>query len=716
MGAKKTNIVFIVLDDMGFSDIGCFGSDIKTPNMDQLANEGLRYNNFNVCPACSPTRAALLTGRDHNSVGMGNIANCVMDDVQPDMQGRIYHNAGTIAETLRLNGYSTYAVGKWHVAPIEHETPAGPFDYWPLNKGFERYYGYLDGESDQYAPQLISDNHAIDPPATEGYHLTEDIIDQSIKMFSSSKSIYPDKPVFMYICFGVAHSPHQVPRKYIDEYKGRYDVGWDVIRKERFFRQVEMGIVPKNTKITDRDLFVQEWKSLDNRRQILYSRFQEAYAGYVTHCDENIGRFLYFMKNIDEYDNTMFIVLSDNGASRDGGTEGIDDFYRTMNGSSPVFEDLYAKLDDIGGPEIKALYPKGWAMVGNTPFKEYKGTNFGGGVRTPMFVKWSKEIKDPGSVRNQLIAVEDIYPTVMDVLGFEYPEYIRGVLQMPVQGVSFRNSFEDPNAESTREYRFSRWVNTFALTTIEWKAVSIHTPGIAFEDDEWQLFHLTEDFAEAIDVSGKYPEILQSMKEKWTQLAPKYVTLPLKPMTPQAFDYIPDDSPAKSKHFRFLPEMERVGSLADPFLENKNHTIEADIERRSSEDEGVIIASGGISGGYSLFVMNNKLFYVDNCFFEQFTIESQHELPVGKCMVKFMFEKEKIVDKSCQQEAWGTGRIYINDKEEGQLRLRVPPHGFAIEGTDVGRDSMTPVSSLYKNKNGFPFTGILKEIRIDIQD
>ena len=715
MSEKKTNIVFIVLDDMGFSDIGCFGSEIRTPNLDQLAAEGLRYNNFNVCPACSPTRASLLTGRNHNSVGMGNIANCVLDDIQPDMQGRIYHNAGTIAETLKMNGYSTYAVGKWHVAPIEHETPAGPFDYWPLNKGFERYYGYLDGESDQYSPQLVSDNHEIDPPRRTGYHLTEDIIDQSIKMVSSSKSIYPEKPVFMYICFGVAHSPHQVPRSYIDSYKGVYNKGWDVIREERFARQIEMGIVPEGSVMTARDPFVQEWDKLDEERKTLYARFQEAYAGYVTHCDENVGRFLNFMKEIDEYDNTLFVVLSDNGASRDGGTEGIDDFYRTMNGSSPVFEDLYAKIDDIGGPEMKALYPKGWAMAGNTPFKEYKGTNFGGGVRTPMFLKWSKEIKDPGNIRSQLVSVEDVYPMVMDVLGLEYPEYIKGIAQMPVQGISFRNTFEEAESESAREFRFSRWVNTFALTTPEWKAVSVHAPGREFADDEWQLFHLTEDFAEANNVAAKYPDVLQKMKDRWTQLAPQYVTLPLKPMSPQAFDYIPLDSPAREKHFRFLPKMERVGSLADPFLENQNHTIEADIERASASEEGVLIASGGVSGGYTLFVMKNKLYYVNNFFFDHYTIESKDELPIGKCNVKFSFEKTAAPEGAGPREAWGIGKIYINGKEEGSKAMRIAPHGFAIEGMDIGRDGLTPVSPIYKKMGDFPFTGKLKEIRIDVE-
>lgn len=719
----KTNVIFIVLDDMGYSDLGCFGSEIDTKNLDTIAGEGLRYSNFTVCPACSPTRASLLTGRNHNSVGMGSIANVSVDGV-PNVQGHIRHDAGTIAQVLGMNGYSTFAVGKWHVAPLHHETPAGPFEYWPLGKGFSRFYGYLDGETDQYAPQLICDNHAIDPPRDNGYHLSNDLVDKSIDLISNTVSVYPEKPFFLYLCFGVAHSPHQVPAEYVDRYKGKYDKGWDIIREERFNRQKKMGLLPKETNCTERDLNVATWDSLDEDRKKLYCRFQETYAGYITHCDEQIGRLLSFLREIDEYENTIFVILSDNGASRDGGTEGIDDFYRTLNGSSPSFDDLFAKIDDIGGPEMKALYPKGWAMVSNTPFKEYKGTNFGGGVRTPLIVRFGQEISDYGDIRQQMVDVEDVFPTVMDVLGFSFPEHINGIKQMPVHGKSFRTSFSDSAAPTSRTERFFKWANTFAMVTPQWKAVSIHKPGRAFEEDSWELYHLEKDFAESKDVAAVYPEELSRLKSMWWEQAPQYISVPIRETTPSDFSSVPKTSPANSKKFRFLPKVGRIGSGADPLVENKSHRVTVQIDRDSFEDDGVLVASGGVSGGYSLFIADNRLYYDMNNFYKHFQLCSNCELPVGKCEVSFCFEKVDELPKQYQEnfagdknsKFLGIGRLYINGKEVGATAMQSVPHGFAIEGMDIGRDGLTPVSPLYKEKGDFHFKGKIQDVRIEITE
>ncbi len=716
-----------MLDDMGFSDLGCFGSEVRTPNIDALAADGLLYNNFSVCPASSPTRASLLTGRDNNAVGMGSIANMVFPPDRPETQGRISHNAGTVAQVLKENGFATMAVGKWHAAPLYQETPAGPFDYRPLSKGFDRYYGFLEGETDQYHPQLTYDNHPIDPPNKPGYHLSADLVDKSIEFVSDQVSVYPEQPFFLYLCFGVAHSPHQVPKAYIDSYKGLYDKGWNAIREERFQRQMQMGIVPTGTVLPDHDPAIQMWDSLDEERRQLYVRFQETYAGFITHCDEQIGRLMDFLKEIGEFDNSFIMLLSDNGASRDGGVEGVDDFIRTLNGSSPSFEDLFAMIDDIGGPEVKALYPKGWAQVSNTPFKEYKGSNYGGGIRTPMLLHWTEGIRHPG-IRSQFANVCDITPTVYDILDITPPDVMKGYPQMPLHGKSLASTFDSPEAPEYRDAKYYLWANTRGIVTPEWKAVAIHHPGKPFEEDTWELYYLTDDFAEAKNVAETYPEKLAELQALWEKEAAPCVKLPLREVTPSDRGYKPPESASNRTHFRYLPKMSRIGCDADPTIENRSHTITIPVVRNSKGDEGVLLASGGSTGGYTLYIMNNRLVYEFNHFRTFYKIESKAEVPVGSFTVKFHFEKEptRLKGDSVKEGAaaafydagaaiCGTGTLYIDDREVGCGYVENVSFGISLEGTDIGRDSLTPVTPTYKDRGEFPFTGEIKEVCFDLQ-
>lgn len=727
--SRKTNIIYIVLDDMGFSDLGCFGAEVRTPNIDALAADGLIYNNFSVCPASSPTRASLLTGRDNNAVGMGSIANMVFPPDRPETQGRISHHAGTVAQVLRANGYATLAVGKWHAAPLYQENPAGPFDYRPLGKGFDRYYGFLEGETDQYHPQLVYDNHSIDPPQKPGYHLSADLVDHSIQFIADQVSVYPEKPFFLYLCFGVAHSPHQVPKEYIDSYRGLYDKGWNQIREERFRRQIALGIVPEGTQLTPHDPAVQMWDDLDEERKKLYVRFQETYAGFITHCDEQIGRLVDYLKEIGEFDNSFMVLLSDNGASRDGGVEGVDDFIRTLNGSSPSFEDLFAMIDDIGGPEVRALYPKGWALVSNTPFKEYKGSNYGGGMRTPMILHWGDGIKNKGEIRSQFTNVCDVTPTVYDILGITPPDTLQGYSQMPIHGKSFASTFESDQAPEYRLAKYYLWANTRGIVTPEWKAVAVHHPGCPFEEDTWELYHLSEDFAEARDVSAEYPEKLAELQQLWLEEAAPCVKLPLREVTPADRGYKPPESPANRTHFRYLPQLAHIGCDADPPIENRSHTITIPIVRSSKEQEGVLLACGGSTGGYVLYIRDNHLVYEFNHFRKYFTICSQVEVPVGECVVGFHFEKEraqKLDGPSVKEGAAaafyeagtavkGLGTLYLDGRPVGSGPIENVTFGISLEGTDIGRDSLTPVTPSYRDKGEFPFSGVIREVCFDLE-
>lgn len=725
---KKTNVIYLVLDDMGFSDLGCFGSEVQTPNVDALAADGLLYNNFTVCPASSPTRASLLTGRDNNAIGMGSIANMVFGPDRPETQGRITHRAGTVAQILKKNGYATFAVGKWHAAPLYMETPAGPFEYRPLGKGFDRFYGFLEGETDQYSPQLIYDNHNIDPPRRAGYHLSADLVDHSMQFISDQVSVFPEQPFFLYLCFGVAHSPHQVPPEYRERYKGLYAKGWDAVREERFRRQIQLGIVPEGTVLTARDSSIQVWDELEEERKELYQRFQETYAGFITHCDEQVGRLISFLKEIGEYDNSLMILISDNGASRDGGTEGVDDFIRTLNGSSPSFEDLFAIIDDIGGPEVRALYPKGWASVSNTPFKEYKGTAYGGAVRCPLIVHWGEGIREKGSVCSQFVNVCDVTPTVLDVVGAKLPATINDVEQMPLHGVSFAQTFQDAQVPIDRNRKYYLWANTRGYIEDGWKAVAIHHPGKPFEEDTWELYNLNEDFAEAKNIAEQYPEKLRELICHWFEEAKNYITLPLREICPQDREFKPVESPANRSHFRYLPMVGHLGCDADPHIENRSHRITVPLHRDDTAQEGVLVAAGGNTGGYTLYIMDNRLIYEFNHFRRMFKVASEKPLPVGDCTVSMWYEKRGVeglntaikggADNAFYDAATtcvGIAHLYVDDEEVASAPVENVSFGLSLEGTDIGRDRLTPVTAAYKDRGEFAFSGTIKEVLFDLE-
>ena len=516
----SSNIVYIVLDDTGFGDLGCYGSSVSTPNIDSLAEGGLLFNNFQSKAVCSPTRASLLTGRNAQAVGMKELPGG--DQGYPHTRGRIPASAANIAQILNHNGYSTFAVGKWHLVPREHMTPAGDRTHWPLQKGFDRFHGFLSGWTDQYRPDLVVDNHAVPVPEQPQYHFSEDIVDQAITMLEGKLAADPGKPFFLYVAFGATHAPIQVPKRYIDKYEGAFDDGWDAVRDRRYRKQLELGIVPSGAVLPPRNPGDPAWDELGETERRVYARFMEAYAGFTEHTDDQIGRLIGFLKENGQFDNTLVVLISDNGGAPEAGVKG--NFARSY-GDRTTVEEMHERLDELGGPGTQPLYPRPWAMASSAPFKYYKLWPFNGGVRTPMIVSWPLRIRRTG-LREQFVDVIDITPTVLDYLGINAPESFNGVCQMPMHGKSLRAVFDDPGASAPRDTQFFELWGSRGIYHKGWKAVAFHTPGTDFESDHWELYHVEADFTETRDLATQHPERLKQLQALWWEEAGKYGALP----------------------------------------------------------------------------------------------------------------------------------------------------------------------------------------------
>ena len=518
--AGSPNVVYIVLDDTGFGDLGCYGSSVSTPNIDSLAKGGLLFNNFQSKAVCSPTRASLLTGRNAHSVGMKELPGG--DQGYPHTRGRVPASAANIAQILGRDGYSTFAAGKWHLVPREDMTPAGDRTHWPLQKGFDRFHGFLSGWTDQYRPDLVVDNHAVPVPERTNYHFSEDIVDQAIAMLSGNLDADSEKPFFLYLAFGATHAPIQVPKRYIKRYEGTFDDGWDAVRERRYRRQLELGIIPSGAKLPPRNPGDPAWRDLSETERRVYARFMEAYAGFTEHTDEQIGRLISFLRENGRFDNTLIVLISDNGGAPEAGVKG--NFARSY-GDPTTVEEMHERLDELGAPGTQPLYPRPWAMASSAPFKYYKLWPFNGGVRTPMIVSWPDRIRRPG-LREQFVDVIDITPTVLDYLGIEAPQAFDGVCQMPMHGESMRAAFEDPAAPAPRDTQFFELWGSRGIYHRGWKAVAFHTPGTDFESDRWELYNVETDFTETADLADQHPEKLQELQNLWWSEAEKYGALP----------------------------------------------------------------------------------------------------------------------------------------------------------------------------------------------
>ncbi|QLH26258.1 arylsulfatase [Streptomyces sp. Rer75] len=696
------NVVVIVLDDVGFSDLGCFGSDIDTPAMDALATGGLRYANFHTTTLCSPTRASLLTGRNHHSVGMRMLSN--FDTGFPSGRGRITTAAATLPEVLRDSGFNTMAVGKWHLAPMEQTTPSGPYTQWPLSRGFERYYGFLEAETDSFYPELFYDNHAVDPPKTpeEGYHLSEDLVDRSIEFVRDQTSVTPDKPFFLYLAFGAAHAPHQAPQEYLDKYRGRFDHGWDAERATRHARQIERGILPPGTELAPRNPGVVPFDELSDDERKLAVRLQEAYAAMLDHTDHHIGRLMEFLEQIGQMENTITILLSDNGASQEGGQKGSLNPTAFQNGIPEDLAEMVARIDDIGTTRAHANYPWGWAQAGNTPFKRYKQNTHEGGVRCPLIVQWPRGLPRTGEVRQQFHHVNDIVPTLFETLGVQAPEVYNGIPQLPIHGVSMAYTFGSPTAPTRKEAQYFEMFGHRAIWHDGWKAVAFHQRGTSFDEDQWELYHHDTDFSECNDLARERPEQLQKMIARFWVEAGKYDVLPL---DDQGFAYrakIPrPGSPRMRTTFTYYPGMAHLPIAAVPPVMNRAHRITAQVDRATASDEGVLVSLGSISSGYVLYVKDNRLVYEYNFLGTRYTVTSEEELPTGPAELTFEFVKTG--------DMRGVGHLSVSGRPVGSEDIpRVLPHFLGWQGLDIGRDTLSPSSPSYEGE--FAFTGTLEKV------
>lgn len=515
------NIVYIVLDDTGFSDLHCYGSEVATPNIDALASGGLLYNNFHCKAICSPTRAALLTGRNSHAVGMKELAG--PDQGYPNSRGRITPAAATVAQILGMHGYSTFGVGKWHLVPGPDMRESGARTHWPLQKGFDRWYGFLSGWTDQYHPDLIDDNHAIAKPNQPGYHFSVDIVDKSLAMLGHQQAADSKKPFFLYIAFGATHAPIQVPKPYIDKYVSTFQKGWDRIREERFRRQLELGVIPAGTKLPPRNPGDPAWSDLSDEERTVFTRFMAAFAGFLEHTDEQIGRVVRYLKEHNLFENTAIFLLSDNGGAPEAGTKG--GFARPYGDRTTIHE-MHERLDELGTDKTQPLYQRPWAMASDTPFKFYKLWPYAGGVQTPFLVSWPAEIKRLG-MRKQFVDVIDITPTVLDMAGIAAPVVFEGVCQIPMQGKSIRRTFNDPESPNPRDSQYFELWGSRGIWHNGWKAVGTHRPGTDFDTDRWELYQVETDFSESNNVAAKYPQKLEEMKKLWWSEAAKNGALPL---------------------------------------------------------------------------------------------------------------------------------------------------------------------------------------------
>ncbi len=699
------NILYILLDDTGYSDIGCYGSLVDTPNIDKLAEEGLRYRDFHVNAMCSPTRASLMSGCNHHSAGMGYLGN--YDLGFPGYRGRVDPEYGFISETLVEKGFSTFVLGKWHLINDSDCSAAGPFNHWPSGKGFNKFYGFLGACTSQYYPELVCGNEFVDQPKTpdEGYHISEDITDRAIRYIGDLKSNDPDKPFFCYLSFGAMHSPHHAPKEYIDRYKGAFDEGWDKYREKVFEKQRKLGIIPEHAVLTENDRFVEKWDSYSDTEKKVLARYMEVYAGFLTHTDDQIGRVVSYLKKTGQYNNTMIVFLADNGASAEGTPYGLKHTYYhflTEKFPGPVSE---GELEDLGSEYASSHYPIGWAHAGNTPLRLYKSWAHNGGVKVPLIISYPDRIKDKGSIRAQYHHVVDLYKTVLDVCNIEEPDFIKGVPQKPKHGVSMAYTFDTPDEKSRRHVQYYELLGNRGIWADGWKAVCDHVanPTFDFSLDEWELYHTETDFCEADNLAEKYPEKLREMVELWWHEAEKYGVLPMLESHMKKQEGFHSKAILKFPPVKPMPERTiypeySAGKVLRVPSKSFCMSIFADYKKG---DEGVLVSSGDNQGGFAVYVQDNLLKVHSNWLdLEHTGTVSDIELPEGALEVTFKYEADR--------PGPAKGTILINSKACGEFEFG--EHGIVSAGLCVGRFPYVSITGDMREKRYFKYTNTIDRV------
>jgi arylsulfatase A-like enzyme len=719
------NVLVVLLDDVGFGASSAFGGPCQTPTFERLASGGLRYNRFHTTALCAPTRAALLTGRNHHSVGMGGITEVATS--APGNNSLRPNTKAPLAETLKLNGYSTAQFGKCHEVPVWQASPMGPFDMWPTGSGFEYFYGFIGGEDNQWYPALYEGTTPVEPPTTpeEGYHLTEDLADHAINWVRSQKALMPDKPFFMYFAPGATHAPHHVPTEWIDRYRGQFAHGWDRQRELTFARQKELGVIPANAELTERHAEIPAWDDMAEELRPILERQMEIYAGFLSHTDHHVGRLLDAIEQLGVMDDTLiYLMIGDNGASAEGTLQGSFNEMINFNAmaalETPAF--MAERLDKFGGPESYNHYAVGWAWAMDTPFQWTKQVaSHWGGTRNGTIVHWPKGIKAKGELRSQFCHVIDLAPTVLEVAGIPEPTMVNGVTQSPYEGTSMRYSFDDAGAAERHDLQYFEMFGNRGVYFQGWSAVTKHrTPWLlgaiqlpAFDDDVWELYDGNTDYSQAHDLAGQHPDKLHELQRLWLIEATKYNVIPLDDRTAERVNA---DLAGRPQLIRgdtqvFYPGMVRLSENSVLNIKNKSFSVTAQVVSTDGPLNGTILAQGGAIGGWSLYTTDGKAKFAYNLLgIQTFTTEATRPVPAGTHQVRMEFAYD-----GGGFAKGGAVTLYYDGEKVGEGRVgATQPFIFsADEGLDIGRETGTTVAAEY-DVEGSAFTGQVNWVELKV--
>jgi len=706
------NVIIFLLDDVGFAQVGSFGGLIETPNIDRLAEGGLRYNNFHTTALCSPSRATLMAGRNPHSIGLGSHALTAMGF--PGYNAIMPESAKSVANYLEEHGYINYALGKWDHTPLYEVSQVGPFDRWPSGEGFQHAYTFMAADVHQFVPVMWNDH--TPEPYRKSVHLDKDLADRAIQWITGHKSIKPDLPFMMLWASGSMHSPHHAPEEYMVKYHGKFDMGWDKAREMILENQKRLGVIPKNTNLTKRIPEIKAWKSLSDEEKKLYARQMEVFAAQMEHVDHQIGRVVKELKRIGEFDNTLIFVTADNGASGEGGLAGTFNETYVLNGLQTALDANLRHYTDWGRENTYPHYHAGWAMAGNTPFRYFKQSEHRGGQHDALVVHWPKGIKAKDEIRSQYHHIADIAPTILEAAGITVPKIYHGVKQQPMDGKSMLYSFNNPKAPNVKKRQYYEMFGNRAIWVDGWKAVTLHANRmpwevnvvLPFENDKWELYYVEKDFSESTDLSKKYPGKLKELQEIFDEEAWKYGVYPLHDDMIKRLAKQQDRLFGDQKVFTyFAPGAVRIAEKSSAPVKNRSHTIVTKVDLKGDE-EGVIVAVGGMTGGFSMFIKGGRLFYDYNYLDGvHYTLMSE-ELPEGMTELKVNFIKTR--------EFGGTGELYVNGKKVAEVdmpKMHISTYSLA-ETFDVGRDTGTQVTKLYSGP--FPFKGDLDRVKITLTD